>query len=441
VSHHERLYAKRRKRLLKMIDEGIMLIPAAMHQMRSNDTEYPFRQNSNFYYLSGFEEDNALLLLQRSKKGMKQILFVQKKDRTKALWSGKRLGVGGAKKRFHIDKVYAIEQLDTVLVKLLKGVQNIYIDLYGNREFFHRIHTLCRTLYEDRHVKVSPHGFLHVNLLIEQMRLIKSKDEIAVIEQALEITKEAHETAMKMAKKGMFEYELQALIEQIFTTRGAQSEAYSTIVASGNNANTLHYIANNCRLRQGDLILIDAGCEYAMYASDITRTFPVSGTFSPAQKALYNMVLEVQLAVIDAIAPGVRRSKLQRLCETKLCEGLIALGIIKGRLKTALKHGAHKKYFPHGVGHWMGIDVHDQAPYVDAQGRELALEPGMVLTVEPGIYIDQYDTGVPERYRGIGIRIEDDIVVTRTGCRNLSQHIAKRVEEIEALCVGVAPAG
>ncbi len=434
-------YAKRRKRLLKQIQEGVILIPAATYCMRSNDTEYPFRQNSHFYYLCGFEEDNALLLLQRSKQGTKQILFVQKRDRAKELWTGKRLGITAAKKRFDVDAVYDIEKLEDLLAKRLKGVRHLYCDLYGNREFLHRIHTLCATMHNDRNIKVSPQYFLHVNGLIERMRLIKSDVEIATIEQALHITKEAHERAMQTARKGMKEYELQAVIEQIFTSRGAKSDAYTTIVASGNNANTLHYITNDATLHQGDLVLIDAGCEYQMYASDITRTFPVSGKFSPAQKALYEMVLQVQLDVMEAIRPGIKRSTLQTLCEERLCEGMIALGILKGRCKAVLKKGRHKKYFPHGVGHWMGIDVHDQAPYYDEQGKELCLESGMVLTIEPGIYIDKDDKNVPKKYRGIGIRIEDNIVVTDTGYRNLSKDIAKSVAEIEALCVGVTPAG
>ncbi len=441
MSIDEAHYAKRRKRLLKQIKEGVMLIPAATQCMRSNDTEYPFRQNSHFYYLCGFDEDNALLLLQRSNKGTKQILFVQKRDRAKELWTGKRLGITAAKKRFRVDAVYDIEKLDEILFKRLNGVRHLYLDLYGNQEFLQRIHSVCATMHKDRSIKISPQHFLHVNHLIETMRLIKSKAEIAQIEQALRITKEAHERAMQIARKGMKEYELQALIEQIFRARGAQSDAYTTIVASGNNANTLHYITNDDTLHQDDLVLIDAGCEYHMYASDITRTFPVSGKFSPAQKALYEMVLQVQLDVIEAIRPGIKRSTLQTLCEEKLCEGMVALGILKGRCNTLLKKKRHKKYFPHGVGHWMGIDVHDQAPYYDEQGRELRLEPGMVLTIEPGIYIDKDDKSVPKKYRGIGIRIEDNIVVTNTGYRNLSNDIAKSVEQIEALCVGVAPAG
>ncbi len=441
MSMDEACYAQRRKRLLDQIEEGVILIPAATHCMRSNDTEYPFRQNSHFYYLCGFEEDHALLVLQRSKKGTKQILFVQKKDRTKELWTGKRLGVSAAKKRFRVDAVYGIDNVDKVLSKRLQGVAHLYIDLYGNEKFLQHIHQLCATLHADRSVKVSPQNFLHVNGLIEKMRLIKSDAEIVRIEQALHITKEAHEKAMHAAQKGMMEYELQALIEQVFKTRGAKSDAYTTIVAGGNNANTLHYIANDSILNAGDLVLIDAGCEYQMYASDITRTFPVSGIFSPAQRALYEMVLQVQLEVINAIRPGIKRSKLQELCEVKLCKGMIALGILKGSCKTVRKKGKHKKYFPHGVGHWMGIDVHDQAPYYDDQGKELRLESGMVLTVEPGIYIDKNDKNVPKKYRGIGIRIEDNILVTKTGYRNLSKDIAKSVAEIEALCVGVTPTG
>ncbi len=434
-------FARRRKRLLEQIDEGVILIPAATYCIRSNDTEYPFRQNSHFYYLCGFEEEGALLWLQRTKKGTKQILFVQKKDAAQELWTGTRLGVPAAKKRFRVDAVYDMEKFDKLLLKRLQGVHHLYIDLYGNKKFLQHVHSLCATLHKDRSVRVSPQSFLHVNGLIERMRLIKSDAEIARIEEALRITKEAHEKVMQAARKGMMEYELQAIIEQVFTTRGAKSDAYTAIVASGNNANTLHYVANDAKLRHGDLVLIDAGCEYQMYASDITRTFPVSGTFSPPQKALYEMVLQVQTHVIKAIRPGIKRSKLQKLCETKLCEGMIALGILKGRCKTVLKKGEHKKYFPHGVGHWMGIDVHDQAPYYDEEGKELCLECGMVLTVEPGIYIDKNDKSVPKKYRGIGIRIEDNIVVTETGYRNLSKDIAKRVAEVEALCVGVTPTG
>ncbi len=430
----EKEYQRRRKTLLRNIQEGVILISSASHQIRSNDTEYLYRQNSNFYYLSGFEEDNALLVLKKSSKGTKIILFVQSNDKTKELWNGKRLGVKAAKKSFVMDKIYGIEKFDEVIKKELCGSKNIYVDLFDNDEFSQKIRIICKTLNHDRSVKVSPQNFLHVNPIIEKMRLIKSASEIKTIKKALSITKKAHDAAMRQAKDKLFEYELQATIEHVFKSNGAYSDAYTTIVAGGNNANILHYIKNDCPLKKGDLVLIDAGCEYEMYASDITRTFPVSGKFSQPQKELYEMVLRVQFNIINAIKPGIKRSKLQKLCEKQLCQGMINLRILKGECKKLLKKGAHKKYFPHGVGHWMGIDVHDQCPYSDEKGNELVFKSGMVLTIEPGIYINKNDKNVPKRYRGIGIRIEDDILVTKKSSQNLSKDIVKSVKEIESLC-------
>ncbi len=430
----EKEYKRRRKALLRKIQEGVILIPSALNQVRSNDTEYPYRQNSNFYYLSGFEEDNALLVLKKSSKGTKTMLFVQSNDKIKELWNGKRLGIKAAKKSFALDKVYDIEKFDEVIKNEFCGSNNVYVDLFENNEFSQKIRTICKTLNHNRTVKISPQNFLHVNPLIEKMRLIKSASEIKTIKKALSITKKAHDAAMRQAKNGLFEYELQGTIEHIFKSNGAQSDAYTTIVAGGNNANILHYIKNDCPLKKGNLVLIDAGCEYEMYASDITRTFPVAGKFSRPQKELYEMILRVQLNIIDAIKPGVKRSYLQKLCEKQLCQGMIELGILKGECKKLLKKGTHKKYFPHGVGHWMGIDVHDQCPYNSEKGNELVFKSNMVLTIEPGIYIDEKDKSVSKRYRGIGIRIEDNILVTKRGSQNLSKDIAKSVKEIEALC-------
>jgi Xaa-Pro aminopeptidase len=431
----EKIYQQRRHSLMSEIEEGVIILPSAAYQVRSNDTEYPFRQNSNFYYLSGFEEDHSVLVLKRSKKKFSSMLFVHTKDKSKELWSGKRLGVKAAKKTFEIDAVYAVDDFEIIMKKKLQGVSNVYVDLFNDEPFLQKIRTLCAALYRERSVKISPQSFHHLNPMIERMRLIKSDAEIKKIKKALNITKKAHEGAMMQAKEGMREYELQAAIEYVFKKNGAYSDAYTTIVAGGNNANTLHYIKNSALLKADDLVLIDAGCEYEMYASDITRTFPVSGKFSQAQKALYEMVLAVQLNIIKAIKPGVKRSTLQKMCEKQLCEGMIGLGILKGKCKALMKQGAHKKYFPHGVGHWMGIDVHDQAPYSDKAGKELLLQSGMVLTIEPGIYIDEKDKTVAKCYRGIGIRIEDNILVTAQGAKNLSCHIAKSVEEVEALCL------
>jgi Xaa-Pro aminopeptidase len=429
----EKEYKKRRQKLLKQIDEGIMLISSASHKIRSNDTEYPFRQNSNFYYLSGFLEDNAILMLLQGKKKSKTILFVQAKDKKMELWSGKRVGVKAARKYYSVDKVYDIATFEERMKKLFSGHHNLYVDLFHNEKFLQKIQKITKDLKEDRSVKISPLNFYHINPMIEMMRLRKSTAEIGTIEAALNITNKAHKRAMIETKSAHFEYELQATIEHQFKTDGAYSDAYTTIVASGNNANTLHYIKNDASLKEGDLVLIDAGCEFEMYASDITRTFPISGKFSQPQKELYEMILKVQENIIAAIKPGIKRSYLQKMCEEQLCDGLIALKILKGKQKKLIKSGAHKKYFPHGVGHWMGIDVHDESPYNDKKGREISFKSGMILTIEPGIYINKNDKKVPKKYRGIGIRIEDNILVTKEGYTNLSAHILKSIEAIEAL--------
>jgi Xaa-Pro aminopeptidase len=264
--------------------------------------------------------------------------------------------------------------------------------------------------------------------------LIKEPEEILSIRKAIELTALAHHEAMRVCAPAIKEYELQASMSYIFGMNGVKSEAYGAIVAGGNNANTLHYINNRDALHDGDLVLIDAACEWELYASDITRTFPVNGKFSEAQREVYNAVLEVQLRVIEAIKPSVKRDWLQKYSEELLCQKLIDLGVLSGDRDTLLEAKAHKKYAPHGIGHWMGLDVHDPCPYTDYEGESLCFVAGMVMTIEPGIYLRIDDEAVPLKYRGIGIRIEDDILVTESGCENLSSMIAKTVEEIEGMC-------
>ena len=417
-------YKKRRDKLASSLSKNsIAILFAQSHKTRSNDTEYPFRQNSNFYYLTGFKEDNASLIILKKKKKIKTLLLVQKKDKTKELWSGKRLGEKEAKKRFLVDEVLPYDKLNDTLKESIQNKSTLYYDFKLD---YSKVKILKRYSKDLRANK-------NIAKLIEKMRLIKSKAEIKLIKQALLITKEAHHKAMKLSSKLSFEYELQAEIEYIFKKNAAFSDAYTSIVACGNAANTLHYISNNQKLVNGRLILIDAGCEYNYYASDITRTIPISGKFSLAQKELYEMVLDVELSIIKMIRAGVKRSELQRKSEELLCKGMIALGILKGKVKKLIKKNAHKKYYPHGIGHWMGIDVHDECPYKDKKGKEIPFTNGMVMTIEPGIYIDEKDKSVPKKYRGIGVRIEDDILVTSTGYDNLSQDIAKSVEEIERI--------
>lgn len=431
---NETIYSRRRAKLLSKMKEGVGVVAAARWQTRSNDTEFPYRQNSDFYYLSGFTEDNAVLMFVKGEKERRCILFVQPKEETMELWTGTRIGVEAARAHFDVDEVHAIDAFETVAREALKEREHLYLDLFGDDPVYAKLKELCKALTHDRSCKRSPRAYLDIVSIVRSMRLIKEKPEIDLIRKALEITKEAHHAAMVHARPGMMEYELQAEYEYRFKKHGAYSDAYTTIVAGGNNANTLHYISNRDTLKAGELVLIDAGSEYGMYASDITRTFPVSGAFSKAQKELYEMVLDVQLRVIDLIAPGMTKKRLQEKSERWLTEGMIALGILKGKPKKLMEAKAHKKYFPHGIGHWMGIDVHDPCPYVDAKGDDILFKPGMVLTIEPGIYIREEEKSVAKKYRGIGIRIEDDILVTKTGRENLSEGIAKTVEAIEALC-------
>ena len=417
-------YKKRRDKLgSSLAKNSIGVVFAGTYKTRSNDTEYPFRQNSNFYYLTGFKEDNACLIIIKKKKKSKTILLVQKKDKTKELWTGKRLGEKKAKKRFLVDEVLTYDKLNDILDEQMKDKSTLYYDFKLEDLKAKIFKKYMKDLRESKNIAT----------LIEARRLIKSSFEIALIKKAISITKDAHHKAMRLSSSLEYEYELQSEIEYIFKKNAAFSDAYTSIVACANSANTLHYISNDKKLLDGELILIDAGCEYKYYASDITRTIPVSGEFSSAQKELYEMVLNVQLSIIDMIKPNVKRSALQKKSEELLCRGMIDLGILKGRYKKLLKKQKHKKYYPHGIGHWMGIDVHDESPYKDKNSKEILLKSGMVMTIEPGIYIDKKDKKVPKKYRGIGIRIEDDILVTSDAYENLSKGIAKTIEEIEAI--------
>jgi len=420
----EREYKKRREQFAaKMKKNSLALFFSAEPKVRSNDTEYPFRQDSNFYYLSGFEEDKSALLFIKKEKETKIFLFVYKKEKQEELWNGKRLGVTLAKERFMVDDVFEYTTLSQKLKEFMPSINHLYYDFALDYSKVKLLKSHAKAVY----------SFKNSAKIVESMRLVKSAAEIAVMKKAIAITKEAHHRAMQKAKACSYEYELQAEIEYVFRKNGAQSDAYTSIVAAGNNANTLHYINNAARIEKDDLILIDAGCEYNCYASDITRTIPASGLFTKEQRELYALVLSVEKKIIAMVREGVLRSKLQKKAQKLLAKGLIELGILKGSVKKVIKKGKLQELYPHGIGHWLGIDVHDQCPYKDKKGKEIALKAGMVLTIEPGIYLDKENKKVPKKYRGIGIRIEDDILVTKEGCKNLSKEIVKEIDEIEAL--------
>jgi Xaa-Pro aminopeptidase len=434
IAMNETHFLNRRQKLFDLMDEGVAIITSAPTQTRSNDTDYSYRQNSDFYYLCGFNEDNSVLVLIKTPESTKTILFVEAHNAEHALWNGARLGVEGAKERFSVDEVYDIAEYGAMIKYLIREHINLYIDLYSDSSRLAEAKTAAQSLHSTRGVKRHIRSIRDVTYLIRTLRLIKSDDEIALIKKAITITAEAHHTAMRECRSEMREYQLQAQMSYIFLNHGAISEAYGAIVAGGNNANTLHYVDNRDELRDGDLVLIDAACEWELYASDITRTFPVNGTFSDAQREVYNAVLDVQLRVIGAIKTGVKRDWLQTYSEELLCDALIKLGVLSGEREALMEAKEHKKYAPHGIGHWMGLDVHDPCPYVDESGESLAFMLGMVMTIEPGLYFRSDDESVPERYRGIGIRIEDNILVTESGYENLSEMIAKGIYEIEAIC-------
>lgn len=417
-------YKERRDRFThKLSNNSVAVLLSAKIKTRSNDTEYPFRQESNFYYLSGFKEDNSCLVFVKAKRHIKTILFVQKREEALELWTGERLGVKRAKKEFFVDEIYTIDKFEKKIETYVKNADELFYDIKSECEKISKLKKAAK--------KTKTHKDIYP--LIHELRLIKSLTEIELIKSAIDITKQAHHHAMSTDKVEKYEYELQADIEYIFKKNGAYSDAYTSIVACGNSANTLHYIKNDKPFVANELILIDAGCEYEYYASDITRTIPVTKRFSEAQKELYNMVLEVQHKIMNMIKPGVKRSKLQKKSEELLTKKMVEFGILKGDAKKLIKEKKHKKYYPHGIGHWLGIDVHDQAPYKYENQKEIPLQSGMVLTIEPGIYIDINDKDVPEKYRGIGIRIEDDILVLQNGYENLSADIVKTIEDIEAM--------
>ena len=413
--------ARRDKLVSSMPKHSVTVLFSTTNKTRSNDTSYPFRQDSNFYYMSGFKEDNSILMLIKKKKKYKSILFVNKKDKTDEMWNGKRLGVEKAKKRFMVDEIYTNDEFEKILKESLDSKNTLCFDFgleYSNVKTLKKNSKLV-----SNHIDVSP--------VIGKIRLYKSPSEIELIKKAIKITKKAHHKIMKLNKKSKNEYELLADIEHTFKSNGAYHDAYTSIVASGNNANTLHYIDNNKPLKDADLILIDAGCEYEYYASDITRTIPVNKKFTKAQKDIYNLVLRVEKKIIKMVKPNILRSELHTKSEKLLVKGMIKLGILDGNYKKIIKKQKHKVYYPHGIGHWMGLDVHDACPYKDDNGKEIPLKEGMVLTIEPGIYIDKYDKNVPKKYRGIGIRIEDDILVVKDGHENLSAGIIKEISDIE----------
>lgn len=430
-------FANRRQQLMKNIGaQGVMILPAAAELLRNGDAHYAYRQQSDFYYLTGFEEPEAVMVLLPKRKEGEYILFNRVRDRSREIWDGPRAGQEGAVSEFKADQAFPIDELEVRLPELLQGRETIHYTLGINHAFDH---VVMRALNDVR-MKIrggvnAPKQFVDITDSLHEMRLFKSAEERAVMQKAIDITKSAHLAAMKACKPGMYEYELEALFIYECHKQGARSQAYTPIVGAGKNTCVLHYVANNARISDGDLVLIDAGAELHNYASDITRTFPANGKFSKEQRAIYELVLKAQLAAIKSVKPGAPYQKPQDVIVKVITQGLIDLGLLKGKLETLIKEKAYFPFYMHRSGHWLGIDVHDVGHYAN-NGKWRTFEPGMVLTVEPGIYISADIPGVPKQWHNIGVRIEDDVMVTKTGCDVLSHAIPKTVAEIEKLMRG-----
>ena len=425
-------YARRRRQLMRMAGEdAILVLPAAPVRVRSHDTHYPYRQDSDFWYLCGFPEPDAVLVLVPGRKHGETLLFCRERDPEREAWDGPRFGQDGAVESFGMDDAYPIEDLDEILPGLLEGRSRVYYHFGRDAEFdLKLIGWVNRVRAQVRHGAQPPHEFLELGHLLHEQRLFKSRDEIRLMEKAAAISVRAHQAAMRAARPGIHEYELQAEVERVFRAADA-CPAYASIVGAGGNGCVLHYVANTGKARDGDLVLIDAGAEYRNYAADITRTFPVNGRYTREQRALHDLVGAAQAAALACARPGVAFAALHETVVEVLGEGLLRLGLLKGSLEKCIAGEHYRQFYRHKSGHWLGLDVHDVGDYrIDGQSR--LLEPGMVLTIEPGLYVGADDTSVAAKWRGIGIRTEDDVLVTGDGHRVLSDGLARSADEIEA---------
>lgn len=427
-------FAARRTQLLEAIGDGVAVFPSAPAAVRNRDVGHPYRQDSDFYYLTGLDEPESLLVLSNQHDEHKVILFVRPKKREREIWDGPRAGVEGAVRDFGADVAFPIEELAAKLPDYLGNVERLHYRIAQNHEADSKVFDCLNLLRRGgRRGVTAPEVIVDTSVHLHEMRLRKSDAEVATIRQAAEISREAHLRAMHLACPGMHEYELDAELLHIFRKHGSERPAYESIVGSGPNATILHYRAGNRSLNDGELVLIDAGCEYDYYASDITRTFPVSGKFSDEQRAIYGLVLEAQKASIGAVKPGVTLDEIHQRAVRVITEGLIDLGLLTGDPDSLIDEKKYEPFYMHRTSHWLGMDVHDVGHYY-LDGKHRPLEPGFVLTVEPGIYIAADAEDLDERWRGIGVRIEDDVLVTPEGADVLTDGIPKEIDDVEAAC-------
>ena len=426
-------FSRRRRQLMRMAGrDAIVIVPAAPERLRNNDAHYPYRQDSDFHYLTGFPEPDAVLALIPGRSQGEAILFCRERDRERERWDGARAGQEGAVADYGVDDAFPIDDIDEILPGMIEGRSRVYYHFGRDTEFdLKLIGWVNRVRAMVRQGAKPPHEFVALSHLLHDLRLYKSRAELRVMRRSAKIAAEAHVRAMQATRAGISEHAVEAELLHAFRRHGAVP-SYEPIVGGGANACILHYRANNAELKDGDLLLVDAGAEYLCYASDITRTWPVSGRFSPEQRALYEIVLAAQTAAIDEVRAGRPFDAYHEAAVRVITAGLIRLGLLKGTLEQNLREHAYRRYYMHKTGHWLGLDVHDVGDYrIDGEFR--VLEPGMVVTVEPGIYIAPDLKGVPARWRGIGIRIEDDVVVTQGAPEVLTGDVPRDADAIESL--------
>lgn len=429
-------FQRRRKQLMQMMGaDSVAILPASPMRMRNRDVEYHYRPDSDFYYLSGFPEPEAVAVLIPGREHGEYILFNRERNPDMEIWTGSMAGQEGAIANYAADDSFPIDDIDDILPGMLENKQRVYYTMGTHPDFDQRLIGWVNRLRKQSRAGIhTPGEFVALDHLLHDMRLIKSSAEVKAMRKAAEISAAAHQRAMQVCQPGMCEYQIEAELLHSFMRQGARFPAYGSIVGGGENSCVLHYTDNADKLRDGDMLLIDAGAEYEYYASDISRTFPVNGKFSKAQRALYEIVLEAQLAAIEQVKPGNHWNDPHEAAVRVIADGLLKLGLLKGTLKRILKDEKYKQFYMHRTGHWLGMDVHDVGDY-KVGGEWRVLEPGMVMTVEPGIYVAAGQKNVAAKWANIGIRIEDDVLVTNDGAEVLTSGVVKQPDDIEALMV------
>ncbi|MCB9561320.1 MAG: Xaa-Pro aminopeptidase [Kofleriaceae bacterium] len=429
------VFAARREAYLRALGPGGVAVVASLpERVRNGDSHYRFRQHSDLHYLTGFTEPEAVLVLRGNADAERVVMFVRPRDPEMEVWDGRRAGIEGARDRYGADAAYPIAELSTRLWDLIANHEELHYSL-GLDDAMDKVITaaLARLRRTEKRGRRPPRAVVDPRVALHEQRLIKSPEELAVLRKAAAITVDAHLAAMAAGRPGTFEYELEAVIDYTFRHRGGAGPGYGTIVGAGENATVLHYVDNACAIAEGDLVLVDAGCEYGHYTADVTRTFPASGRFTGPQRAIYEAVLDAQRGAIELAAPGATLDRLHEHCIRRLTQAMVDLGLLAGSVDDRIADASYKRFYMHGTSHWLGMDVHDVGAYTRS-GAARPLEAGMVITIEPGLYVAVDAADVPAEYRGIGVRIEDDVVITADGHEVLTARAPTSIDDVEAAC-------